>query len=816
MIARHWRPLLVLIVWLAFVVLAVVFRSAPQVPAWSAPEDSLQRVFGLPAEPTLLTFSRAGGLTPADRAYVEEIAAASPSSAAPQLYGANSGETLVLPVAADASDIPTLRAGLQSAPSGLETHVTGPTALAYDAVSAWEQGQPFVLLGVFVLAGLVALLGRLGPVRALVVALSAGVASTVTSMLAGHFAPPAAVALATVASAGLAGAWAVRLLMATPLDSRTPFLPRPPVETWPEPDREPSAVHRTTPLQRVLVVAGEMTLLQAFVVIVGLAGFLFDYRAGGAVLLALVVAVAVSLSATPALAALLAQPRPSQTLQAKVLRLWVRLPLLLLLIAGLYWLIPAARPTNAVLRRSDAATGYRLLAAAGAAGDSAVARLLPLHLLIEAPEPAFDGAGIAALQSLLADLGARPALAGVEGQPALQQLAGGGETSAALLSALAQVREKLGQVEAALAAQASALSQAITDVQGLHLPVDVEPLKATLGEASARLESVKGILTSTSADFSRIPTEFPEVASRIDHVPTLRTMPATLATAVTDLTSVSDSLREAITQTASLAGSLPGQGGQDPWAQAQERLIKAVTALETLTADLSTLGADVGSIEALLTTAPADDAPAPASAVYVAPRNVLRLALIPAADPYDRGTLNEVQSLQQTVPAWLKEGPLAGSLVTWAGAPVSAEAQRTRALQELLLGGLILATVAVALATLGTLARLGPTLLVVVGALLSVAAGVGLAAAVFHEVDAAAIALVAVALVALSGGRMVVGRAPAIEDLALALPPLTLAFSRVASLTAIGLALSAGLLANCFLIIPTLIRRPRYPAPENE
>jgi hypothetical protein len=83
---------------------------------------------------------------------------------------------------------------------------------------------------------------------------------------------------------------------------------------------------------------------------------------------------------------------------------------------------------------------------------------------------------------------------------------------------------------------------------------------------------------------------------------------------------------------------------------------------------------------------------------------------------------------------------------------------------------------------------------------------------VFREVDAGILVLAAFALVAWSAGRLIVGRAPALEDLLLALPPLSLLLSGAPALMALGLASSAGLLVNAFLVIPTLVRRPRQPA----
>jgi hypothetical protein len=814
MMVRHWRPLVVITIWLIGILLSVLFAPQPQAPVWSAGsiENGLLGTLGLAANPTLLVFHRPGGITPADRSYVDEIATAtSPTAEGPQPYGDTSGETLVLTVAAQAADIPALRARLQGAPSGLETHVTGAAAFSWDAITAWERSRPFVLLGLVVVAALVALLGRLGPGRTVVVAASAGAAGTVTSALAALLAPPAPVALATVLSAGLAGAWAVRLLLAMPIEARTPFVPRPPAENWTESEPAPAPTREVSPLQRVLIVTGEVTLLQAFIVIVGLTGFLFDSRAGGALLLGLIVAVVASLSAAPALTTLLAQPRSTEP-KSRVLRTWVRVVLTLVLIAGLYWLVPTARPADMVTRRSDAATGYDLLRTAGASGAAAVApsHLLPTYLLIQAPASAFDVAGVAALQELIANLGKRPAVATVEGPAAVQQPAPP-EISATLAITLAQAREQMASVESALATQAGALSQVITDIRSLGVSLDVSPIETTLGEAGTRLANVKENLASANEEFARIPIEFPEVASRIDHVPTLRTMPATLATAVSDLEGVAVQLRAAVTQTRELAASRPGTGGENPLAQVQTQLAGSVAALKSLAVDAAALRGELERIDTALARARVE-LPA-ASDAYLACHNVARLTLIPAGDPYSQATLDDVQPLRTAVEDWLQKSPLAGSLVTWGGAPVTAAALRAQALQDLLLRGVIVTTVALALVTWSTLSRLGPTLLVTAGALLSAAAGIGVATAVLQGIDAGVLALVAVALIALAGGRLIVGRAPVVEDLPLALAPLTLLLSGVPTLMAVGLAGSAGLLANCFLILPTLIRRPRRTPP---
>ena len=80
--------------------------------------------------------------------------------------------------------------------------------------------------------------------------------------------------------------------------------------------------------------------------------------------------------------------------------------------------------------------------------------------------------------------------------------------------------------------------------------------------------------------------------------------------------------------------------------------------------------------------------------------------------------------------------------------------------------------------------------------------------------DASAIALASVALLALVGGRMAAGPVSTVEALTLALPSLGLVLAGVNTLTAISLILSAGLLAAHFLIAPTLSYQPWRNAEE--
>lgn len=816
MIARQWRPLIVTIVWLLICALAIWFSPRCQVPTWpDAPAASgLLRALGLSPDPALLVFHRSGGLAPDDQAYVEELLKgplAARESA--RRYGASSAEPLVLAVAAQPEDVPQLRAMLQGHPDGLTARVTGMPAFAYDAVSAWERSRPLVLAVVVGLTALVALLGRLGLVRALVVAASAGAAGLVTSTLAALFAAPAPLALATVLSASLAAAGAARLLLGLPLSMRTSY-PRPPAaDLAPAPEAPAAPAREIGPLERMLIVSGEMALQEAFVVIAGLVGFVVDYRAGAALLVGVAVAAVANLSVTPALVALFTRPRRTLPPLGRTLRLWARIGLVLLPIAGLCLLAPTVRPQDLAARGSDAVAGHELLSAAGTSGGSAVApgRLMPIHLLIHIPGDSLDAAQVTAVQGLLADLRTRRALAAVEGEVALPPPLPDGQLPAQLAAALARLEETSAAMQTALSAQGEVLSAAAADLQGLDLAVNLGPIETTLSEAGAGLESVRASLSETNGSYARIPIEFPEIASRIDHVPTLRRMPATLETAIAGLDDVTVRLRQAVTLTQSLASDLAGTSGDELAARVQSQLADVRVVLEELVSDTVVLRGTLDDIETLLAEAAAA-APPTLQGEYQTPANLLRIVLVPAAGPFAPATLGEVRALQPLVEQRLAGGPLADSVITWGGVPVTAAALQAQWLPGLLLQGLFLTVVALVLAAWVATSRLGTALLLTAGAVISAAAGIGVAAAVFREVDSEVLLLAAIALVALSAGRLIIGRAPALEDLLLALPPLGLLLSGAPALMALGLALSAGLLASCFLVVPTLVRRPRLPA----
>jgi len=827
---RHRRPLALVALWLPFILLAILYSPRPSAHTWpqGTAENSLRRAFDLSPEPTLLVFHRPGGLTPTDRAYVgASNRALQAAVGGVQVHGGDTGETCVITLEAGVADVPSLRAGVRDAPDGLEVYVTGATAFAYDAVVSWECARPFILVSVTAIAGLVALFGKLGPRRALVVGVSAGSAGALTSALVALVAPPSPVALSTVASAGLTGAWAVRLLtprrFATPtsilpaarLSSPKPVPPSP--DTLPRSTSNPPLVQRVTPLQRAVIQAGEGTLLQALIIAAGLTGFLSDARAGVALLLGLVVAVAISLSGTPALIALLTKPRRPRIIQVKTRRKWLLLALVLIPAVSFLWLTPSAHPANTVSHKLEAATGYRLLAATGEAGEDlpTLGRLLPLHLLLQAPGVARSEAGLAALRNLVTDLNARPALAAVEGAAALQlpPATGEGQPSPAEQTALlARLGQMAAELEVGLDIQASALSLVAADLQSLDLMASdtlTTPITVALDEASGRLVGVSEELANASAGLTRVPTEFPELAPRMSDVPALQVLPTTIDAAVADLAEVVTDLRRVAAQ------DMPNANPQDdPLATAGAELDHSLVILETLAADAAHLRDELAATEAMWAGAALGDVAPSVPNPYLVSHDLIRLTLIPAGDPYGAAALDEARVLVQATKSELAGGPLADSEPALTGAPAVAEARRARALQGLFAPGVVVAALAVALFAWGTLSQAGPALRLTVGAVLSIVAGVGVASVVLWRMDASAIALASVALLALVGGRMAAGPVSTVEALTLALPSLGLVLAGVNTLTAISLILSAGLLAAHFLIAPTLSYQPWRNAEE--
>jgi len=832
---RRRRPLALIALWLCFILLVILYSPRPLASTWlqGPAESSLRYAFDLPPEPTLLVFHRPGGLTPADRAYVDGSShALQAAEGGVQIHGCDTGETCVVSLTAGVSDVPNLRATVQDAPDDLEVYVTGTAAFAYDAVVSWRRARYFVLVGTTVTAGLVALFGKLGPRRALVVGASAGSAGAVASVLAALVAPPSPVALSTVVSAGLAGAWAVRLL--TPRRFASPAVPtarlsspksaQPPHDTSPRsspsappmtsPGSSQMPMRKITPLQRAIIQAGEGTLLQALIIAAGLTGFLFDYQAGLALLLGLVVAVAVSLSETPALIALLTRPRRPRPVPSETRRKWLRLALALIPAVSLLWLTPSAHPANTVSRKLEAATGYKLLAAAGE-DALALGRLLPLHLLLQAPGAARSEAGLAALRNLVVDLNARPTIATVEGAAALYLPPATDEGQlgpAEQTTLLARLGQMAAELEVRLGTQASALSLVAADLQSLDLTASdtlTTPVAEALNEASGRLVGVNEKLADAGAGLIRVPTEFPELAPRMSDVPALQALPTALDAAIADLDEIATDLRRAAAQDTPSANS---QG--DTLATVQADLDHSLVVLEALATDAAHLRAELAATEAMWAGAALGDSTPSVPNPYLVSHDLIRLALIPAGDPYGTAALVEAQALVQAAENGLASSPLANSELVLTGAPAMAAARRARALQRLLAPGIVVAVLAVALFAWGTLSQVGPALRLASGAVLGIVAGLGIASVVLWQMDASAIALVGVALVALVGGRMVAEPVSTVEALVLALQPLSLVLAGVAALTAVGLALSAGLLAEHFLIAPALNYQPRLNARE--
>ena len=809
---RRHRPLALIVLWLALVLVAILHSPRLPAPVWpqESGESNLRRAFDLPPEPTLLVFHRAGGLTPADRTYVGHAAVGDGR----QLHCHENSETCVISLAASMAEVPDLRATVQDAPNGLEVYVTGAAAFAYDAAVSWKHARYSVLIGAIVIVGLVALFGNLGLRRVLVVGASAGSAGVLTSALAALVAPPSPVGLSTVVSAGLAGAWAVRLL--TPRRFVRPVIPTVPPPVSPpapppalkkRPSPSPPPVRRITPLQRAIIQAGEGALLQALIIAAGLAGFLFDVRAGAALLLGLVVSVAVSLGGTPALIALLAKPRRPRIIKIETRRKWLRLALALVPVVSLLWMTPGAHPTDTVTRKMEAATGYRTLTTTGEDGGDAptLGHLLPFHLLLEAPGAARSEAGLAALRNLVEELSNRPALASVEGAAALQLSPATDEDQlnpveqAALLARLGQMAAEL---EVRLGTQAGELSLVAADLQSLDLTTSdtlTGSIVIVLDETSERLVGVSEALAEAGTGLTRVPTEFPELAPRMNDVPALEALPATIDFAIADLNDITTDLQQVAAQ------NRPNANPQDNQLTAiQAGLRNSMATLETLAADAADMRAELAATEAMWAGAALGDSTPSAPNPYLVSHDLIRLALIPAGDPYATDTLDEAQALVQATESGLAGSPLADSEAVVTGAPAIAAARRVRVLQKLLALGVIVAALAVALFAWGTSSQAGPALRLAIGAALSIVAGVGTASVVLWQIDANAIALVSVALVAIVGGRMAAGPAPNVEALALALPPLSLALTGVPALAAIGLALSAGLLAAHFLIAPAM------------
>jgi RND superfamily putative drug exporter len=810
---RYRRPLALVVLWLLLTLLALLYAPRPLVGVSSLETagNYLRRAFALSPEPTLIVFHHPGGLTLTDQAYVSRKAVEHSA----KVHGSDSGETYALSLADGAATVPDLRAGLEDAPDGLESYVTGAAAFAYDGATSWMRARLYVLACLTAIVWVVALFARLGPRRALVICASAGSAGAVASGLAAFVAPPSPVALSAVVSAGLAGAWAVRLLTPHHLVIRANATAAPPPAAAPQSESNPAQARELTPLQRAIVETGEGTLLQVLIIAAGLAGFLFDFRAGVALLIGILVAVAVSLSATPSLIALLTKPRRPRIILGKTGQRWLRLALALLPIASLLLLLaPSAHPANTVSRNEEAAAGYRLLAAAGGTGEDAPTpnRLLPFHLLLQATGVARSEAGLVALQNLVADLNARPGLARVEGATALQQASPAedeGQLDPAEQTArLAQLEQIAADLEVALNTQASELSLMAADLQNLGLQASdaltadlPEALVETLNETSARLASVSKSLADAQVGLARVPTEFPELAPRMSDVPDLATLSTALDSASANLADVSANLEQAAAQDMSAEQ-------EDPLTNIQEEVDHSLAAIKALAADAAHLRDELAAVEAVWAGAALGDTAPPAPNPYLVSHDLIRLTLIPAGDPYGASALDEAGALIPATRSGLAGSPLADSELTLTGAPAAAAARRSRALESLLAPGVVVAALAVGLFTWGALSHAGLALRLAIGAVLSVVAGVGVASVVLWQMDAGAIALVSVALLALAGGRTMAEPAPTVEALILALPSLCLVLTSVAALTAMGLALSAGLLAAHFLIVPALSYQP--------
>ncbi|HDQ71453.1 MAG TPA: hypothetical protein ENN19_05080 [Chloroflexi bacterium] len=812
---RRWRPLAFVALWLPFVVASLLYSPLPKlertaVDAVDADEQRLLGAFDLPAEPIMLVFHRAGGLAPQDRAYFRRIGQDVGKHTA---YGEAEGETYALALASSAhvQETAERRAALQGSPDGLSTYVTGKRALAYDAAVAWRESRWLVLVGCGIVAALAALFSKFGLSRAVLVGLSASCVGAMASVLAALLAPPLTVALSTTLSAGLAGTWSIRLLSPRRPDDSPPV----PAVRRGAPAQAGMAsltsptVSRLTPLQHAIVQAGEGTLLQAFIVIAGLAGFLFNLRTGIALFLGVLVAIAFSLSGAPALIALLARPRHPRPPGEPKPHKGFRLGLAVLLAAGVFWLTPSAHPIDAVPSSAASAVGYDLLRASAIIG-----RAMPFHLLAQAPTAGRSDTSLAALDNLIADLENRAEIAAVEGQEALQARPGPPAPVEEWLSGREGVAGALAkdlEVQAGALATVIDVLERIPSATASPAPISTsQSLTTSLNETRVRLDEVRDTLTTANAMLDSVPIEFPEIAPRMRNVPALKALPDILAHAVADLADISADISADLSTIVTSASPQRSTSVSvnEQLAPVQAELTRSLSALEDLAIRTFALQEDLNAAEAQWASAALGD-PAPVTpSPYLVSHDLIRLALVPAGDPYAPATLESASTLLQIIQDARTKGPLSDSALSLYGTPVAANARKDRHLHNLWFPGTILATLTTMLCAWGALSRAGPALRLAAGALLSSLAGVGLAA-VLGPVDVGVLASAGVVVVAVAGGRMAAGWISTAETLALALPPLCLGLTGIPALATMGIVTSSGLLAGRLLVAPSCgHRRP--------
>jgi len=770
---RQRRPLALVALWLIFSTLAALFPALPQLPDLPPSDPTGLRLFGLHAEPALIVFKRDGGLTATDRSFVATVA----TDLTAQVVSAPDQATHVLALEAQPSVVPNLRNKLGSAPIGLTSYVTGAAALLYDSTISWQNTRWLSLLLAPLLIGFITLFSRFGPRRVLVVIITTFSAGAVSSALAALVATPPAVAATAVLSASLAGAWAVRVLVPRRVINRpTRGGPIVAETTTARTDSIPSAPIRVTPLQRALIGAGEVTVLQTLLIAAGLIGLVFDVRSGLALFIGLIVTAAVSLSETPALIALLTKPRRLQIVEGLRPGKWPRLAIAVIMCGGLLLVAPVMRPGDATSAQSESGTGYRAIQP----NDS-----LPIQLLIQT-----RGDQTATLNPLLDQLKARSAIAAIRTGTAQTPTAAPASTLdlSALSAQATALSDKLTTQSATLTQLAKSLPSGSQTI--VVTPTTVSSTRDLSGTAAALL-SISQRLSDASADFARVPSEFPELAPRMSDIPALRNLPVTLDALVTELTQLADRLKSGPTENpvTPITIDQPNTLGE-----VRTQLDQLATALKSLTADAQQLQAAVNNIKAN----PQPSAVAPDSAYSLA-GTLTRIELVPRNDPYDAAALNEAVAVQT-----LAHEALPTATIEVAGASVNANARRIAAMQANLVPGIFIAIGLLLFVGWGLLGEFKTALLAAIGGALSAAVGVAVAGVLFNQIDVNTIAIAAVALIVITGARLASDQPSTLEEIVLALPPLTLLLTGLPALMALGVMLTAGLLAGHFLIEPAL------------
>jgi hypothetical protein len=528
-------------------------------------------------------------------------------------------------------------------------------------------------------------------------------------------------------------------------------------------------------LQRALIGAGEVTVLQTLLIAAGLVGLVFDARSGLALFIGLIVTAAVSLSETPALIALLTKPRRLQIVEGLRPGKWPRLAIAIVACGGLLLVAPVMRPGDVTAAQSESGAGYRAIQP----NDS-----LPIQLLIQ------TRGDQSALIPLIDQLKTRSAIAAIRTGAAQTPTAA--PVSTLDLSALSAQAAALSDKLAAQSTALTQLAQALpTGNQTITVTPTVVSSTGTLSETAAALASISQRLSDASADFARVPSEFPELAPRMSDIPALRSLPVTLDALTAELTQLADRLQTTPTQNpaAPITIDQPNTLGE------------ARTQLAQLAADLHSLTADAQQLQAALNEVkvdPPSTAAAPDSAYSLA-NTLTRIELVPRSDPYDAATLTEAV----TVEALAREA-LPSAAIGVAGASVNANARRITAVQANLVPGILIAIGLLLFVGWGLLGEFKTALLAAVGGALSAAVGVAVAGVLFNQIDVNTIAIAAVALIVITGARLATDQPSTLEELVLALPPLTLLLTGLPALMALGVMLTAGLLAGHFLIEPAL------------